>query len=140
MSDAQPVPVDPDAVGQRLRKIAMYTALLGVAHAVLFVIAVLLLAAAPGPGATDQEIVDFYNSEKDRALTLAGLYVMPFAGIAFIWFIVTLRTWLGVDQPARSLLQSNVQLVAGISTPPSSSPPLPLRPRPPHPSSFLTRT
>jgi hypothetical protein len=25
---------------------------------------------------------------------LVGLYVMPFAGIAFLWFIVSLRMWI----------------------------------------------
>jgi len=39
---------------------------------------------------------------------------MPFAGIAFIWFIVALRMWIGGHLRRENALVSNVQLVSGI--------------------------
>src|SRR5688572_21544590 len=92
----------------------MLTAGLGAAHAILFILALLLLRDAPGPTATDAELVDYYSSEGSRRVTLAGLYVMPFAGIAFIWFIVALRLWISGSERAENVLLSNVQLVSGI--------------------------
>ena len=43
----------------------------------------------------------FYNSEARRRLILVGSYVMPFAGMAFVWFIVSLRMWIAGEHPAR---------------------------------------
>jgi hypothetical protein len=45
---------------------------------------------------------------------LVGLYLMPFAGIAFVWFIVALRMWEEGSSQRRSVLQSNLQLISGI--------------------------
>src|SRR4051794_31692187 len=72
-----------------VRKAAMLTALVGLAHAILIVITVVLLKQrAPGVTATDAEISAFYSDpEKRRIVLFAGLYLIPFAGIAFIWFI-----------------------------------------------------
>jgi hypothetical protein len=47
-------------------------------------------------------------------MTIVGLYVMPFAGIAFLWFIVALRTWISGTIRRENVLLSNVQLVSGI--------------------------
>ena len=44
----------------------------------------------------------------------SGLYVLPFAGIAFLWFIVTLRMWAAASGRRLNALQSNLQLVSGI--------------------------
>src|SRR5262245_10667870 len=76
-----------------VRRAAMMTASIGVAHALLLISgAVLLKTQTPGIGASDQEIIDFYgNPEKRRIAVFAGLYLIPFAGIAFIWFFVALR-------------------------------------------------
>jgi hypothetical protein len=48
-------------------------------------------------------------------VTIVSLYLMPFAGIAFTWFIVVLRMWISsrVVRPVDALL-SNIQLVSGI--------------------------
>jgi hypothetical protein len=45
---------------------------------------------------------------------VVGLYVMPFAGMAFLWFIVSLRMWAAASVRSHSVLQSNLQLVSGI--------------------------
>jgi hypothetical protein len=39
---------------------------------------------------------------------------MPFAGIAFLWFIVALRMWISVSAGRENILFSNVQLMSGI--------------------------
>jgi hypothetical protein len=43
-----------------------------------------------------------------------GLYLMPFAGIAFVWFIVALRAWIAASGRPEDILLSNVQLVSGV--------------------------
>src|SRR3954451_9493128 len=78
-----------------VRKAAIRTALVGIAHSILLILTVWLLKSrAPGLNASDAEIVSFYSDPNNRRLILfAGLYLIPFAGIAFIWFIVSLQMW-----------------------------------------------
>jgi len=99
-----------------LRRAAMLTAGVGLAHAVLFLLAYFLMSTTPGGRAPDEEIRAFYASEARRRLILVGLYVMPFAGIAFVWFIVALRMWIAhsLSDSRENVLLSNVQLVSGI--------------------------
>jgi hypothetical protein len=77
-------------------------------------VALVLIADAPGPAASDRELSEYYSSEGSRRVALTGLYVMPFAGIAFIWFIVALRMWIAASGRREDALLSNVQLVSGI--------------------------
>lgn len=95
------------------RRAAILTARLGIVQALLLLTAYWLLAQAPGPRATDAEIVDFYSSDRRWMVVAAGLYLMPFAGIAFLWFVVALRMWIRITSREDALL-SNVQLVSGI--------------------------
>jgi hypothetical protein len=100
--------------GRSLRTAASITAAVGALHAVLFLLSWWLLSDAPGSGASNQEIVDYYASPSSRRFLLVGLYLMPFAGMAFVWFIVALRMWEEGSSQRRSVLQSNLQLIAGI--------------------------
>lgn len=61
----------------------------------LFVASVLLLRARPAAGSSAQEIADFYLERNDGRVALVGLYLVPFAGIAFLWFIAAIRSHLG---------------------------------------------
>ena len=63
----------------------------GLAFAVLFVASVLLLRDQPSGGSTAEEIRDFYLGEKAGRVALVGVYLVPFAGIAFLWFIAVIR-------------------------------------------------
>lgn len=113
---AQP-PIPPETAeerGRSLRTAATITAAVGALHAVLFLAAWLLLSDAPNADATNAEIADYYGSPASRRVLLVGLYLMPFAGIAFVWFTVALRMWEEGTAHRRSVLQSNLQLVAGI--------------------------
>ena len=104
----------PEERGRSLRRAATITAGVAAVHAVLFVVAFFLLASVPGPEATDEEILAFYSSSSASVASLVGLYVMPFAAIAFMWFIVALRMWEAFSVRRENLLLSNLQLVSGI--------------------------
>jgi hypothetical protein len=114
-SSATPsVPETPEERGRSLRTAATITAVVGALHAVLFLVGYWLGSRAPGADASNEEIASYYGDGSSRALLLVGLYVMPFAGIAFIWFVVALRMWEEGAASRRSVLQSNLQLVSGI--------------------------
>jgi hypothetical protein len=67
-------------------------AIAGLVFSALFVIAWFLLRGSPSFDATNQELVDYYGDpDQRRNSVIAGLYVIPFAGIAFIWFMAALR-------------------------------------------------
>ena len=63
----------------------------GLAFAVLFVASVLLLRDQPSGASTAEEIRDFYLGERAGTVALVGVYLVPFAGIAFLWFIAVIR-------------------------------------------------
>jgi hypothetical protein len=67
----------------------------GVLFSVLFVAALLLLRAKPPAGATEAEIVDWFAARATGSQVLIGLYLVPFAGIAFLWFIAVVRNEVG---------------------------------------------
>lgn len=96
------------------RDAALLTVGVGAAHALLFLLSYWLLTSAPGPRASDEELVAFYETGSQRQLLLVGLYVMPFAGIAFLWFSVALRAWIRASSRRESELFSGMQLVSGI--------------------------
>jgi len=100
--------------GRSLRHAATLTAGLGIAFSVLFTVAFVLTGGVPGPGATDEELIAYYTSGGSTLPVAIGLYIMPFAGIAFLWFIVALRMWAAAANRRQSVLQSNLQLVSGI--------------------------
>ena len=90
------------------------TAAAGCAHALLFLVSYWLVTSTPGPQATDQELLAFYESGDRRRLIVVGLYVMPFAGIAFLWFSVALRTSILAGPQRVSELLAGMQLMSGI--------------------------
>jgi hypothetical protein len=99
-----------------VRKAAILTAAVGVAHALLVMTALLLLKMrAPDVRASDAALLAFYSEpENRRVYVIAGLYLIPFAGIAFIWFVVALRMWIRGSARREYVLVSNVQFVSGI--------------------------
>jgi hypothetical protein len=100
--------------GRSLRRVATLTACVGGIHALLFLLSYWLVSDVPGASASDTEIIDFYESGERWRIILAALYVGPFAGMAFIWFLVALRMWVDSSAPRVNVLLSNIQLVAGI--------------------------
>src|SRR4051794_15493750 len=86
----------------------------GLLFAVLFVASILLLHQRPPADATAPEIAGWYV---DHAGTvgIVGLYTVPFAGIAFLWFVAALRSRIGVHEDrffATVFLGSGILFVA----------------------------
>jgi hypothetical protein len=100
--------------GASIRRAAFLTATVGIIHALLFILSFLLVSHIPTARASDDALTAFYASGRQRLLNLVGLYLMPFAGIAFIWFIVALRMWISGHRRRENILLSNIQLVSGI--------------------------
>jgi hypothetical protein len=67
----------------------------GLAFAVLFVASILLVRHHPSGDSTAAEIRDFYLGENAGRIALVGVYLAPFAGIAFLWFIAVVRNLIG---------------------------------------------
>jgi len=117
-------PRDAHAVGQRddgaaepsaLTRAARLTCGLGLAFAILFVVALLSFTSAPKAGASDAEVVAFYGGSNQRLIQLGGLYLLPFAAVAFLWFIAALREWVAGSARTIDHVVSTVQMLAGVS-------------------------
>lgn len=67
----------------------------GILFAVLFTAALVLLRTSPVVGAGDVELARIFAAGEDASLFVAGLYLVPFAGIMFLWFIAVIRDQLG---------------------------------------------
>lgn len=93
----QPEPVVPAIItdtGRQLR--APWAAgVAGLLFAVLFTAALLLLRNEPMLTATDAELVRQFATGHDVQWVVAGLYLGPFAGIMFLWFIAVIRDQIG---------------------------------------------
>jgi hypothetical protein len=67
----------------------------GLVFAVLFVVSILLLRDHPGSDSTAAEIQAFYLRKNGGSVALVGVYLVPFSGIAFLWFIAAVRNLIG---------------------------------------------
>jgi hypothetical protein len=67
----------------------------GLAFAVLLVSSLLLLRTRVPGGASEAEIVEAFRRRASGSLVLVGLYLVPFTGIAFLWFIAVVRNRIG---------------------------------------------
>jgi hypothetical protein len=86
----------------------------GLLFSVLFVASLLLVRTRPDSGSSAEEIADFYLEDSGR-VAVVGLYLVPFAGIAFLWFVAAIRSHLGEREDrffATALLGSGILFVA----------------------------
>jgi hypothetical protein len=83
-----------DSVGRDLRA-PRAAGVAGLAFAVLFTASLLLLQRSPGPGSTAESVEAWYLGDGARHLALVGLYLAPFCGIAFLWFMAVIRNRVG---------------------------------------------
>jgi hypothetical protein len=81
-------------VGRRLET-PRAAGIAGLVFSLLFVVAILLSRPAPARGSTAAEIASFYLGAGRGRVVLLGLYLIPFSGIAFLWFIAAIRAHLG---------------------------------------------
>jgi hypothetical protein len=86
----------------------------GVAFAVLFLVGFFMLQDVPGAKASEQELEEFYTSSDRTVVVIASLYVVPFAGIAFMWFLAALRQRVAHASAREDPLFSTVQLLSGV--------------------------
>ncbi len=89
-----PVPAVIDEAGIQLRA-PQAASVAGILFAVLFTVALVLLRTSPLVTADDTELVRLFAAGEDMTLFVAGLYLVPFAGIMFLWFIAVIRDQLG---------------------------------------------
>jgi len=101
-------------MGRSLRQAGYLTAGMGMVHAALFLVSFWIVRSIPKPSAADAELIAFYGGADRRRVLAVGLYLMPFAAIAFVWFSIALRMWVGSYGRPEHALFSNVQLVSGI--------------------------
>ncbi|CCH76485.1 conserved membrane hypothetical protein [Nostocoides japonicum T1-X7] len=87
-------------------------ALAGVLFAVLFVWGFYLLDYQVDQSAAD--LTAFYSGAGGTAILLAGGYLVPFAGICFIWFLAATRHRISQLTLREDALLATVQLSTGI--------------------------
>jgi len=86
----------------------------GIVFALLFFVALALLGEVVGVGLDTETVMDNLNNS-NSTLGLIGLYLVPFAGIAFLWFIAVVRDRIGVHEDrffATAFLGSGLLFVA----------------------------
>lgn len=105
---------EPGAAQGTLRAYGLVSALSGGIFSVLFVTALLLLRQVPGLGVPDSRYTSFYSSDNSRVLVNIGLYVVPFAGVAFLWYMVSTRTLVLAAPGSRPELPRWLQLASGV--------------------------
>ncbi len=88
------VPAVIDEAGRQLRA-PWAASIAGLLFAVLFTAALFLLRTSPMTTAGDAELVRLYATGQDLPVVVGGLYLAPFSGIMFLWFIAVIRDQLG---------------------------------------------
>jgi hypothetical protein len=105
---------EPPIDRKRLRRAALLTSGAGIGYGLLSIAGWLLLSSTRNDLEDGSDLGDVYAGDGAVGPEIAGLYLLPFAAILFLWFIVALRGWIRNTQQRRNLLISDVQLVSGI--------------------------
>src|SRR4051812_28205249 len=93
---------------------ARTAAVSGLVFAVLFVAALVFVHRAPTLGDPDAAYAAFYAHGGDQVFVAVGLYLVPFAGIAFLWHMTAMRNVLDGLTPAPSTMAHGLNLLAGV--------------------------
>jgi hypothetical protein len=83
-----------DEAGRQMRA-PWAASIAGLLFALLFTASLVLLRTQPLITAGDADLVDIFARGDDLAIVVGGLYLAPFAGIMFLWFIAVIRDQLG---------------------------------------------
>src|SRR5271165_4383435 len=83
----------------------------GFAFAILFTLGLVLVNRIPRLDSPDSTYTAFYTTGSGGVLVTVGLYLVPFAGIAYLWFMMAFRALL--DRPAD--LTQGLQLASGVA-------------------------
>ena len=100
---SQPVqPPDPligsRSVRRRLLSIEA-AAIAGIVCAIGWSLALRGLLSAPGIGATDDEVLEYYSNRSNGTAAIIWLQVLVVATIAFLWFVGVVRGRIGDREP-----------------------------------------
>ena len=85
----------------------------GLVFTALFVVALVLLHRAPHLADPDATYVMFYARDGQMLFVAIGLYLVPLAGIAFLWHMTAIRAVLDTLTPAPSAMAHGLNLLAG---------------------------
>ena len=102
------------AVERELRTPAA-AGLAGLVFSALFVGSLVLLYRQPAPGSTAAEVARWYLRDNVETVGLVGLYLAPFSGIAFLWFVAAVRSRIEASEDrffATVFLASGILFVA----------------------------
>ena len=89
-------------------------ALAGLLFSALFLLAWYLLRGAPPFDASDDQLASYYADSAHRTESMVvGLYVIPLAGIAFIWFMAALRDRYVRTARSEHVILSTAHVVSG---------------------------
>jgi hypothetical protein len=103
----------PAADAASALRCARLTGVLGVVFAGLFTAAVFLLHRSPQLGASDAAYDQFYAAGGKTIFVTVALYLVPFAGIAFLWHMTTMRLLVRLRTPRPSAVPFGLQVLAG---------------------------
>jgi hypothetical protein len=67
----------------------------GLLFAGLFTAALVLLRTSPLGAASDLRLADLFASGGDLPIVIGALYLGPFSGVAFLWFVAVVRDQVG---------------------------------------------
>lgn len=87
----------------------------GLVFSALFVVSMVLILERPARGSSPEQIADFYLKYDAGPVHLLGMYLIPFAGIAYLWFIAAISSHLGERDDrffATAFLGSGILFVA----------------------------
>jgi hypothetical protein len=107
-----------DEAGRQLRA-PWAASVAGLLFAGFFTAALVLMRNQSLIGATDSELVDIFATGGDLAGVIGGLYLAPFAGIMFLWFVAVIRDQIGEREDrffATAFLGSGLIFVALLFT------------------------
>jgi hypothetical protein len=89
-------------------------AVLGIVFAALFVAALLTVNGVPHLDAPVSAYGAFYDGPGDTLVTAVAIYLVPLAGIAFLWFAVALRSVLDGLETSPSAMAHGLNLLSGV--------------------------
>ena len=94
-------------------RLARLTSMTGIFFAALFVLSLIFFYTTPTLSASDDEITAFYTGGSTILVTV-GLYLIPFAGIIFLWHAHAARLLIKSRTPVPSAIPYGLQLVSGV--------------------------
>lgn len=89
-------------------------AVMGLVFAALFVAALVTVDAVPHLDAPVSDFGAFYDGAGDTVVTAVAIYLVPLAGIAFLWFAVALRSVLDGLETSPSAMAHGLNLLSGV--------------------------